>query len=172
MNGTRRRRPALAPIAIGALTALVIGAGAHAASAATALPLKALYSGSFTQTSTGFSVLGTGHATQLGNSSNQGTVVMQPQPNPNCPTTGFVVTNDETLAAADGDQLTLTILDEPCPVQGEPGIFDGVSIYHITGGTGRFAGATGQGRFDGRGNFTNPSELTFTYTFNGTVSVG
>ena len=74
------------------------------------------------------------------------------------------------LTAANGDQVTLTILDMPCPVAGEPGIYDGVSTYHITGGSGRYAGATGEGSFDGRGDFTNPSELTFTYTFDGTVS--
>jgi hypothetical protein len=97
---------------------------------------------------------------------------MQSQPNPACPTTGFVVTNDETLTAANGDQVTLTILDEPCPVPGEPGIYDGVSTYHISAGTGRFAGATGEGAFDGRGNFNNPDELTFTYTFDGTITLG
>jgi len=44
------------------------------------------------------------------------------------------------------------------------------STYHIAGGSGRFAGASGQGSFDGRGDFTNPNDLTFTYTFNGTMS--
>lgn len=169
MNGKLRYRTALLPIAMSALIALVVGAGAQVASA-TSVPMKAFYSGSFTPTSTGFSVSGTGNATTLGNTSNQGTVVMQSQPNPNCPTTGFVVTNDETVTAANGDQATLRILDAPCPVQGEPGIFDGVSTYYITGGTGRFAAASGQGRFDGRGDFTDPNNLTFTYTFNGTLS--
>ncbi|HJQ43901.1 MAG TPA: hypothetical protein VJ831_12505 [Jatrophihabitantaceae bacterium] len=166
------RTPAavLGAAAVGTLMALVVGVGAQAASAATSVPLKAFYSGTFTPTSTGFAVGGTGHATTLGNSSNQGTVVIQSQPNPSCPTTGFVVINDETLTAADGDQLTLSILDQPCPVTGEPGIYDGVSTYHVTGGTGRFAGASGQGWFDGRGDFTDPNHLTFTYTFNGTVS--
>jgi hypothetical protein len=154
-----------------ALMTCVIGIGVPAASAATLTPFKAFYSGSFTATTTGFSVRGAGHATTLGLSKNHGTVVIQAQPNPACPATGFIVINDEILTAADGDQLTLTILDKPCPVDGEPGIYDGISTYSITGGTGRFAGASGKGMFDGRGDFTDPNNLTFTYTFNGTISI-
>lgn len=169
-NSKLRTRAAQLALGTSAVVALVIGAGTQAASAATQVPFKGVYTGSFTQTDTGFSVGGTGHSTMLGNSSNQGTVVIQSQPNPTCPTTGFVVTNDEIFTAADGDQLALSILDMPCPVAGEPGIYDGVSTYHITSGSGRFAGASGQGSFDGRGDFTNPYDLTFTYTFNGTIS--
>ena len=152
------------------LIAFLTGLGERAASAATPHPFKAVYTGTFTQTSTGFSIVGAGHATALGRSTNQGTVVFQSQPNPACPTTGFVVTNDEVITAANGDQVTLSILDKPCPVAGEPGIYDGVSTYRITGGTGRFAGASGEGYFDGRGDFTDPNDLTFTYTFDGTIS--
>jgi hypothetical protein len=163
-------RAALLPMGAGAVLVLALGVGVQAASATAQVPFKAYYSGTFTPTDTGFSVVGTGHATTLGNTANQGTVVIQSQPNPSCPTTGFVVTNDEILTAADGDQVTLSILDEPCPVAGEPGIYDGVSEYHVTGGTGRFAGATGKGSFDGRGDFTNMNHLTFSYTFHGTIS--
>ena len=170
LNRTSRMRSWQLLVAATALIAVVTGVGAHAASAATLHPFKAVYSGTFTPTSTGFSVVGAGHATTLGLSTNQGTVVIQTEPNPACPMTGFVVTNDETLTAASGDQVTLSILDKPCPVTGEPGIYDGVSTYHITGGTGRFAGASGEGTFDGRGDFTDPSDLRFTYTFDGTIS--
>jgi hypothetical protein len=150
------------------LTVLVTVSGLQAASAATTqVPFKAFYSGSFTPTDTGFSVAGTGHASLLGSGTNVGTVVMLSQANPACPTTGFVVSNDEILTAANGDQIDLSILDMPCPVPGEPGIFDGISTYLITGGSGRFANATGQGYFNGRGDFNN---LTFIYTFIGTIS--
>ena len=169
MHRSLRVRTAYLVVGTSAFSALVTGL--PAASAASQVPYKAVYRGSFTQTNTGFSVRGAGHATHLGNSSNQGTVVIQQQPNPSCPDTGFVVTNDETLTAANGDHVTLTILDQPCPVPGEPGIYDGVSTYYVTGGTGRFAGASGQGSFDGRGDFTNPNDLRFTYTFDGTISV-
>lgn len=174
MTDKTRARLALIGVATGTLTALATGVGAQPASAdsaATRAPFKAHYAGSFTATSTGFSVSGSGNATLLGMTENNGTVVMQPQANPACPSTGFVVTNDEVLTAANGDQVVLTILDMPCPVPGQPGIYDGVSTYHITGGTGRFAGANGHGSFDGRGNFNNPDDLTFTYTFSGTISV-
>jgi hypothetical protein len=165
------RRIALLPIGTTTAIALAIGVGAQAADAATQAPFKGVYTGSFVPTDTGFSVGGSGRATTLGNSDNQGTVVIRAQPNPTCPTTGFVVTNDEVLTAANGDRIALSILDMPCPVADEPGIYDGVSTYHITGGTGRFAGATGEGTFDGRGDFTDPYHLTFTYTFDGTISV-
>jgi hypothetical protein len=161
-------RAALLPI--GALLALPTFAGMQPASAATPAPFRASFAGTFTPTDTGFSVGGQGRATLLGKSTNQGTVVMQSQPNPACPTTGFVVTNDEILTAANGDQVTLSILDMPCPVPDSPGFYDGVSTYHVTGGTGRFAGASGQGTFDGRGDFNDPSHLTFTYTFDGTLT--
>ena len=170
MNSKPRTPARRLLVAATGLIAFVTGAGAHAASAATTSPFKAFYSGSFTPTSTGFSVVGTGRATTLGHSKNQGAVVMQAQVNPSCPTTGFVVTNDEILTAANGDQVTLAILDKPCPVAGEPGIYDGIATYQITGGTGRFAGASGEGTFDGRGDFTDPNNLTFTYTFNGTIN--
>lgn len=167
----KTRRPARRIlVAATALIAFVAGVGAHAASAATIRPFKGFYSGSFTPTTTGFSVVGAGRATSLGLSKNQGIVAMQAQVNTSCPTTGFVVTNDEILTAANGDQVDFAILDQPCPVAGEPGIYDGVSTYQITGGTGRFAGASGEGTFEGRGDFTDPSNLTFTYTFDGTIS--
>jgi hypothetical protein len=166
-----RLRAAYFTVGAGAVGALVTGLGLQPASAATHVPFKAVYSGTFIPTDTGFNVSGAGHATKLGSSTNQGTVVMLSQPNESCPTTGFVVTNDETLIAANGDQVTLTILDKRCPVAGEPGIYDGVSTYHITGGSGRFADATGEGTFDGRGDFNFPNNLTFTYTFDGTISV-
>lgn len=166
----RKPRRSAGRLLVAATGLIAFATGAHAASAATPRPFQAFYAGSFTPTSTGFSVVGAGHATSLGLSTNLGTVVIQAQENPACPTTGFVVMNDEILTAANGDLVTLTILDKPCPVAGEPGIYDGISTYHITGGTGRFAGASGQGTFDGRGDFSDPSNLTFTYTFNGTIS--
>ena len=167
---TRKLLKRSALFALGASIALVNISGSPVAAATMQVPFKAHYSGTFVPTDTGFTVGGMGRATQLGNSNNQGTVVIQSQPNPACPTTGFVVTNDETLTAANGDQVTLSILDMPCTVAGEPGIYDGVSTYHITGGSGRFAGASGHGTFDGRGNFNVPNNFTFTYTFDGTIS--
>jgi hypothetical protein len=164
------KRRMLIPLTASTVIALGALAVPSTAVAAPTAPFNATYVGSFSGTTTGFSVRGTGHATLLGSSTNRGAVVMQSEPNPTCPTTGFVVTNNETLTAANGDHITITMLDEPCPVQGEPGIYDGVAQYVITGGTGRFVRATGTGTFDGRGDFNKPDDLTFTYSFNGTIS--
>ena len=77
-----------------------------------------------------------------------------------------MVQNTQTLTAANGDQIFLSITDHPCPAGG-PGLFSGSDPYTITGGTGRFTGATGQGTFVGNGNFNNN---TFTYMFSGEMS--
>ena len=170
MTSNAHTRKTVQLVTAGALLAAAALTVPQAASAETQAPFKARYTGTFTPTDTGFSVVGAGHATLLGRTTNEGTVIMQPQANPACATTGFVVTNDEVLTAADGSRITLSILDMPCPVTGEPGIYDGVSTYHITGGTGRFVNASGEGRFDGRGDFTDPNHLTFVYTFLGSIT--
>jgi hypothetical protein len=59
---------------------------------------------------------------------------------------GLVNTNVVTLTAADGS-LTLTSQDVGCPV----GVlkFHGTGVYTVTGGTGRYAGASGSGTLVG-----------------------
>ena len=46
-----------------------------------------------------------------------------------------------TFTAANGDTLTATVEGQATP--GSPGMLSIVEVYTITGGTGRFAGATG-----------------------------
>jgi hypothetical protein len=46
-----------------------------------------------------------------------------------------------TFAAANGDTLTATVEGQATPAS--PGVLSIVEVYSITGGTGRFAGATG-----------------------------
>ena len=64
---------------------------------------------------------------------------------------GFSVEMQDTFTAANGDKVTTTITMQLCPIG--PGIHHGVGTYVVTGGTGRFASATGSGVFDGTGNF-------------------
>lgn len=164
------RRPAVLAIGLSALFALASTDGASRAIAATQVPFTAQFSGAitFSPTATGFPVhvSGSGDGSHLGRSTNSGTVLLLNETNTACPTTGFVVQNTQTLTAANGDQIFLSITDHPCPAGG-PGLFSGSDPYTITGGTGRFTGATGQGTFVGNGNFNNN---TFTYTFSGEMS--
>jgi len=46
-----------------------------------------------------------------------------------------------TFTAANGDTLTATVEGQATPTS--PGMLSIVEVYSITGGTGRFAGATG-----------------------------
>lgn len=164
-------KPALLAIGMSALLALLSSAGAPRALAATQVPFTAQFSGAitFSPTPSGFPVhvSGTGGGSHLGRSTNGGTVVLLNETNSECPTTGFVVLNTQTITAANGDRVFLTITDHPCPAGG-PGLFSGSDPYTITGGTGRFAGASGGGTFVGNGNFNNN---TFSYMFSGAISV-
>lgn len=59
---------------------------------------------------------------------------------------GLANTNVVTIAAPDGT-LTLTSQDVGCPTG--VGTFHGTGVYTVTSGTGRYAGASGQGTLDG-----------------------
>lgn len=108
---------------------------------------------------------GTGAASWLGASTNRGYVFVTGTAS-SCPTTGFAVENDETLTSStDGDQITLVIHDESCPIS--PGVFHGSGTYMVTGGTGHFAGATGSGTFNGIGDF---NQGLFVFSLSGTIS--
>src|SRR4029078_6471865 len=64
---------------------------------------------------------------------------------------GFAAEIQDTLTAANGDKDMTAINMQLCPIA--PGIYHGVGTYVVTGGTGRFANATGSGVFEGTGNF-------------------
>ena len=114
-------------------------------------------------------VAGSGRASYLGTSSNSAHVIQLSETNSSCPTTGFVVLNTGTLRSAqdNNDPIYVTITDHLSPVAGQPNVYSGTDSYTVTGATGRFSGATGQGSFTRTGNFNN---LTFTYTFSGTIT--
>lgn len=173
MVSKRRIGAALVPLGIPIVLALWCSSRPQTALAATQVPFQAQFSGSMqlSNSPTGFpvDVNGSGEASLLGGSTNSAHVTQLDETNSNCPTTGFVVLNQGTLTSAhdSDDQIYVTITDHPCPVAGQPGLYSGTDSYTVTGGTGRFSGATGQGSFTGNGNFNN---FTFTYTFSGTIS--
>ena len=78
---------------------------------------------------------------------------------------GFTAQHSDTITAANGDQLYVQVVEDACPVA--PNAFHCVGTYSITGGTGRFANATGNGVFDGLVDF---NEGKFQATYSGQIS--
>jgi hypothetical protein len=105
-------------------------------------------------------VHGTGHATHLGR-------LTVDQSNCAAPLgTTFAITDGEfTLTAANGDQVVGAYFGELVPLA--PPLFSIDGAFTITGGTGRFTGATGGGDVSGVQNFAT-GEATISLV--GTVS--
>ena len=107
---------------------------------------------------------GTGNANQLGRLTSDGNLMVV-GPGSCGNEIGFAVQMQDTFTAANGDKLMTAISMQLCPIA--PGIYHGVGTYVVTGGTRRFAGATGSGVFDGTGNFNTG---TIICALNGTIS--
>ena len=108
---------------------------------------------------------GTGNANQMGRIGSAGSLTIVGEAS--CGNeVGFAVEMQDTFTAANGDRLMTAITMQLCPIA--PGIYHGVGTYVVTGGTGRFAGATGSGVFDGTGNFNTG---TIICALNGTISM-
>ena len=108
---------------------------------------------------------GTGNATHLGQITSDGSLTIVGEAS--CGNeVGFAVEMQDTFTAANGDRLMTLITMQLCPIA--PGIYHGVGTYVVTGGTGRFAGATGSGVFDGTGNFNTG---TIICALTGTISI-
>jgi hypothetical protein len=124
---------------------------------------KASYSGRarlISQTTASF--IGIGRATQMGRITTDGLVVVT-GPDSSCPG-GLANVNVETLTAANGDKLTITAQDVACPTG--PGRFHGTGHWTVTGGTGRFSDAAGQGSIEGGSDF---NAGTFSITLKGHI---
>src|SRR6476469_34834 len=110
------------------------------------VPFTGSYSGTAVLTSpTTATFSGKGMATHLGSSTNEAYIVVT-GPYSSCPG-GLASDHYETLTAANGDRLMLISYDNACPTS--PGIFQGTGHWVVTGGTGRFRAASGQGAFNG-----------------------
>jgi hypothetical protein len=130
--------------AVGIRAISVSAAGAHE------VPFTGSYWGTAAFTSaTTITFSGTGSATYLGRGANEGNVVVT-GPDTSCPG-GIANINYETLTAANSDTLMLTSYDVACPIG--PGALHGTGHWVVTGGTGRFSGASGQGTIDGHADF-------------------
>lgn len=153
------------------LVAMFIALGTFAVDAPSAsavgnqVPFSGSYSGAaVADFSTGtITFSGTGIATHLGLSTNEGYAQVTGFDS-SCPG-GLANVNYETLTGTNGDSLTLISYDVGCEVS--QGVYHGTGHWMVTGGTGRFSGATGQGTLEGDGDF-NRGQFSFQLT--GTIS--
>jgi hypothetical protein len=147
------------------LTALTLST--MTASASENLPFRLGDEGTITFTSpSAATTTGTGNATQLGRITSDSSLTIVGEASCIGNEVGFSVEMQDTFTAATGDKVTTTITMQLCPIV--PGIYHGVGTYVVTGGTGRFAGATGSGVFDGTGNFNTG---TIICALTGTISI-
>jgi hypothetical protein len=104
---------------------------------------------------------GTIQATHLGRSAQRGTLFLDP-PNANgiAPGRGSV-----TFTAANGDTLSFDYLGELNSITGE-----GQGRFTVTGGTGRFADATGAGTFQAQIDLSRPANQTMVVDLDGRIS--
>jgi hypothetical protein len=156
----------LGQTAMAVVVAGSLALGAHAAAAAGGqTSFKAMLSGTAmfaSQTTVLFS--GSGSATRMGQITNDGSIVITGSDS-SC-SGGVANTNTEKLTDNDGDTLTTTSRDVACPIG--PGQFHGTGQWTVTGGTGRFSGASGHGTTDGYSDF---GAGTFTITLTGVLVI-
>jgi hypothetical protein len=161
-----RKRSLLVLLATMLIALGAVGLRAIPVSAASTqqVPFTGTYSGTGAFTSaTTITFNGTGIATQLGRGANEGQVVLT-GPDSSCPG-GIANTHYETLTAANGDVLMTTSYDVACPTS--PNVFHGTGHWVVSGGTGRFSGASGQGTIEGHADF---NQGVFSFQLTGTIS--
>ena len=149
------------------LPLLIALALAMTASASENLPFQLGDEGTITFTSPSTATTaGTGNATHLGRITSHGNLTIVGEASCIDNEVGFSAEMQDTFTAANGEIVTTAITMQLCPIA--PGIYHGVGTYIVTGGTGRFANATGSGVFDGTGNFNTG---TIICALNGTISI-
>lgn len=82
---------------------------------------------------------------------------------------GFTATESDTYTGANGDSVFQTVNDTICPTA-TPNAFILTGSFTITGGTGRFADASGSGTVQASIMFTSATTGTFAGTQTGTIS--
>jgi hypothetical protein len=152
-------------LGIGIVTAMIGLLGGTAAFAGNNVPFQGTFSGEGTLSLADLRAdfHGSGIASHLGQSTYSGAAILDlPAATNECDAGwGIHNINTETLVAANGDQFVVQFDDVACPIGNagdtpsdpfEP-IFHGDGVWQVVGGTGRFAGASGNGVVDGEINF-------------------
>ncbi len=129
-------------------------------------PFNGSFSGSFTITSqTKATITGTGHFEHLGTTTFANTVTVTGSA---ACAGGVTASEQETFTAANGDELFSSAIDVACPTS--PTAFQLTASFTITGGTGRFADASGSGTTQLSAVITSMTTGTFSGTSSGTIT--
>ena len=163
----------LVPLLLASFAAVFISAPTPAA-ARDLVPFNGTVSG-FVDSQTGtecepsIHVVNFGHANQLG--AFTGTAEFSPRPcapDPDLCENNVPYTGTFDWFAANGDEIYGTFEGYLCPTE-TPGVFDNHETAEVTGGTGRFANATGHFELGGQLDFTtNPP--SFVLPWEGVIS--
>ncbi len=170
-NGTATVPGRWIAVAVAALCAVLVAVPQQAA--ASLVPFRATVAETFTAgpcsptPSLCVTNTGSGQATHLGNIRESTVTVLDlaSGPGPGCATDGHAETRMTTLFAANGDQITLAATGYSCPTG--PTTLTAVDTYVVTGGTGRFSGASGGGTITGAIDLANGTAID---TFSGVLS--
>jgi hypothetical protein len=145
-------------------TMLLLALSATASFAANPVPFKLVDSGDLGFTSqTSANLVGTGIASHGGTGISAGTINIT---GPASCAGGFSARIEGAFTVANGNLIRYSVVQQLCPTSA-PGVMAGVGSYTITGGTGRFANATGAGSFTGLGDF---GKFKYQCTLEGTIS--
>jgi hypothetical protein len=72
------------------------------------------------------------------------------------------------FTAANGDEVLITFVFLAIPTS--PTAFSIEGVWQVTGGTGRFEGASGSGTYIGQAEFVGPADAVGTFALEGTIS--
>ena len=134
--------------------------------ASNSVPFNGSATGSFTATSPTTVVLaGTGNYEHLGKTTFAGISTTTGA----AACGGFTAAEQDTYTAANGDVVSLSVNDSLCPTS-TPHVFQVIGSFTITGGTGRFADASGSGTIQASVVFTSATTGTFSGMTTGTIS--
>jgi hypothetical protein len=137
-----------------------------AAFASTSVPFNGHGTGTFTDTSpTTVLITGTGYYEHLGFT----TLTFRSTITGAADCGGFTAVEQDTYTGANGDSLFLTVHDTICPTT-TPNAFQLNGSFTVTGGTGRFADASGSGTAHASVTFTSATSGTFSGTQTGTIT--
>jgi hypothetical protein len=157
-----------------ACLAAVFISAPNLASARDQVPFNGVVSGyvdsqSGTECEPSIHVINFGHANQLGAFTGTADFVTHPcDPDPDLCENNIPYTGTFDWFAANGDEISGTFEGYLCPTE-TPGVYDNHETAEVTGGTGRFAHATGHFELGGQLDFTtNPP--SFVLPWQGVIS--
>jgi hypothetical protein len=151
---------------LGVLGLLAVFSAFPAAFATHSTPFNGKGSGTFMDTSqTTVLITGTGYYDHLGLTTLRFPSTITGQ----AACGGFTATEQDTYTGANGDSVFQTVHDTICPIA-TTNAFTLSGSFTVTGGTGRFAHASGSGTVQASITFTSATTGTFSGTQTGTIS--